>query len=60
MAIYTVSFRQLDGFSSVSRFFGTIRAARKWAAWLLTLPEISEVSVYRGECGGELIEHKAK
>lgn len=56
---YTVSFRHIDGSSQTSRFFNTVAAARKWAAFLLTLGEIVEVSVYRGQTGGELIERRA-
>jgi len=56
---YTVTVRHTDGEEFVSRFFNTRRAAQKWARWCLTHSYTEQVSIYRGQAGGELIERKA-
>ena len=53
---YTVSLVTLAGNSEVSRFFNTIAAARRWSKFLLSTSGVREVSIYRGEAGGELLE----
>ena len=55
MAIFTVTVRLVDGTVEVSRYFETLQAGRKWMRWLLTRPGFTEVSLYRGEAGGELL-----
>lgn len=59
MALYTVSFVSLDGQQVVSRFFSTIRAARKWAKMLASKPYASGVKIYRGQVGECLVETAA-
>lgn len=54
--LYTVAHQDAGGLLQGSRFFSTVRAARKWAAWLASTNFASTVSVYRGQMGGELVE----
>ncbi len=59
MALYTVSFVSLDGQETVSRFFSTLSAARKWAAWLASRSFAAKAKIYRGSAGSELLEEAA-
>ena len=56
---YTVSFVSLDGCETVSRCFSTLRASRKWAAWLVTRSFAVKAKIYRGPAGSELLEEAA-
>lgn len=58
-SFYTVSFIDRSGVAQVSRFFNTLHAARKWSAFILGLGNVTEVSIHRGQAGGELIERRA-
>lgn len=56
-SLYTVSFVTPAGEEIVSRFFSTVRAARKHAAWVISRPAMaSTAKIYRGPAGGELLE----
>ena len=50
---YAVQFLNVGGSWEHSRFFDTVRAARSWARWLMTRPNVVEVKVARGGNGGE-------
>lgn len=52
---FTVSFLHTNGAESVSRFFQTLGAARKWAKFLGSQSYVARVTVYRGPAGGEVI-----
>jgi hypothetical protein len=52
---YSVSFLSAASSWEVSRFFSTLRAARKWASWLASQPYATKVAIHRGGVGGELI-----
>jgi hypothetical protein len=54
--MYTVTFQDENQTEQVSRFFETVRAARKWARWLGQQSFTRTVSLYRGQAGEELIE----
>lgn len=54
-SLYSVSFVSLDGRETVSRHFSTVRAARKYAAWLAAKPYANGVKVYRGQPGEFLV-----
>ncbi len=56
-SLYTVSFVTPAGEEITSRFFSTLRAARKWAAFLITRPSMAtSAKIYRGPAGGEFLE----
>lgn len=57
---YTVTFIHTDGSNQVSRYFETVKAARKWIKWMLQQSFVTEVSLYRGNAGEELIERNSK
>jgi hypothetical protein len=48
-----VTFKAADGNEVVSRYFDTIKAARKWAKWLASQSFASAVRIMRGGPGGE-------
>jgi hypothetical protein len=54
--MYTVTFQDQSQVEQISRFFETIKAARKWAKWLAGKPFVSLVSIYRGQAGEMLLE----
>ena len=56
---YTVSFATPDGIVQCGRTFATVRAAKKWARWLATQSYASEVKLYRGQAGEQLLEEAA-
>lgn len=56
---YTVTFVTQAGIQQVSRFFNTVRAGRNYVKWLSGQPFVTEVSLYRGQAGGELIARRA-
>jgi hypothetical protein len=58
-SFFTVSFTHTDGTFHVSRFFNTLGAARKWAAFIAKGGFAVETTIHRGAAGGELIERKA-
>lgn len=59
-SLYTVSFVTPAGETVVSRHFSTLRAARKWAAFLVSRPAMAKsAKIYRGSAGSELIEERA-
>jgi hypothetical protein len=45
-----------NGDESLSRFFTTLAAARKWAKMLASRPYNDSAKIYRGQVGGELLE----
>jgi hypothetical protein len=51
--VLAVIFRSTDGQETVSRFFNTLRAARKWVKWLASQKWASNVRIMRGGPGGE-------
>lgn len=51
----SVSFRNVDGEWSLSRYFQTLRAARSWARWLASQGHVHEVAIHRGGQGGERV-----
>jgi len=56
-SLYTVSFLTPAVEEIVSRFFSTLRAARKYAAWLRSRPSMAaSTKIYRGPAGGDLLE----
>lgn len=56
-SLYTVSFVTPAGEEISSRFFSTLRAARKYAQWLRSRPSMAaSAKIYRGPVGGELLE----
>ena len=55
-AMLAVTFTTADGQETVSRFFQTIRAARKWAKWLASQAWASNVRIMRGGPGGEPVQ----
>ena len=52
---YTVTFTSTDGNETISRFFQTLTAARKWAAFLNSTTWAKAAKIYRGQAGGELV-----
>lgn len=50
---YVVQFLNVGGSWEHSRFFNTVRAARSWARWLMTRPNVIDVKVARVGHGGE-------
>ncbi len=40
-SLYTVSFVTPAGETVVSRYFSTVRAARKWAAYVKPMPKVA-------------------
>lgn len=59
-SLYTVSFVTPAGEHVVSRHFSTLRAARKYAGWLVSRPAMAvKAKIYRGSAGSELLEEKA-
>jgi hypothetical protein len=53
-SILSVSFLNANsGNWELSRYFQTVRAARRWARWLSTQSHVTEVAVHRGGAGGE-------
>jgi hypothetical protein len=58
-SLLTVSFLHIDGTIYVSRHFTTLAAARKWAAFIAKGGYAVEVSIHRGQAGGDLIERRA-
>ena len=52
-SFYTVGFFNQDNRFEVSRYFETIRAAKKWLKWLETQKFVREVCLYRGQPGEE-------
>jgi hypothetical protein len=48
-----VTFRNTDGQETVSRYFDSIKAARKWAKWLSSQSFAAAVRIMRGGPGGE-------
>jgi hypothetical protein len=55
-AMLAVTFTNTDGNETVSRFFQTIRAARKWAKWLASQHYAANVRIMRGGSGGEPVQ----
>ena len=57
-ALFTVTFLNTNEIASwqISRVFETLRAARKWVKFLGTRNAISEVKIYRGGIGGEVVQ----
>jgi hypothetical protein len=55
-SLYTVSFVTLSGEQVVSRNFSTLRAARKWAGWLVKQPYAASTNLYQGREGENLLE----
>ena len=51
-----VTFTNTEGHETVSRFFQTIRAARKWAKWLSCQSFAKNVRIMRGGPGGCPVE----
>ncbi len=51
-----VTFTNTDGQETVSRFFQTLRAARKWAKWLSAQKFAANVRIMRGGPGGEPVQ----
>lgn len=51
-----VTFTTADGQETVSRFFQTIRAARKWAKWLASQHYAANVRIMRCGSGGEPVQ----
>jgi hypothetical protein len=54
-SLLSVSFADANGVWSVSRYFNTIRAARRWAKWLSGHSYVREVAIHRGGQGGERV-----
>jgi hypothetical protein len=54
--MYSVTFKNQAGEETLSRYFETVKAARKWAGWLRDQRFVSAVSLYRGQPGEELLE----
>lgn len=55
--LYTVCFyHKTTSTYEVSRFFQTIKAAKKWAKMLKYQNYIGEVQIYRGQAGSELVK----
>lgn len=55
--MFTVTFLNAQtGNEEISRFFETLKAARKWASWLRKQRWVSECRVFRGPAGGELLD----
>jgi hypothetical protein len=50
--IYAVTAIYADGQEQVSRFFDTLRAARKWAKWLASQDFARQVRIMAGGAGG--------
>jgi hypothetical protein len=60
-ALYTTAFRSTTSDTpQVSRFFKTLAAARRWAAWLNTQSYVADVLIYRGPAGGDLLEIRGR
>lgn len=57
--MYTVTFQNLQCNEEVSRYFETVKAARKWAGWLRKQDWTRQVSIYRGQAGEMLLERVA-
>lgn len=57
--MYTVTFQNLECHEEVSRYFETVKAARKWAAWLRKQTWTRQVAIYRGQAGAMLLERVA-
>jgi len=51
-----VTFTNTDGNETVSRFFQTLRAARKWAKWLASQAWAANVRIMRCGPGGEPVQ----
>lgn len=51
-----VTFTNNEGQETLSRFFQTIRAARKWAKWLSGQNYAANVRIMRGGPGGEPVQ----
>lgn len=49
---YAVTAVYADGQEQVSRFFDTLRAARKWAKWLTGQTFTRQVRIMAGGAGG--------
>jgi hypothetical protein len=49
---YAVTFQDHAGIETVSRFFDTIKAARKWAKWLGQQRFANAVRIMQGGAGG--------
>ena len=56
--LYTVSFTN-NGATQVSRYFQTLRGARNWMRFCLTLSGTTDAAIHKGSAGGELIERKS-
>lgn len=54
--MYSVQFCNLESKWESSRHFDTIRAARNWAKWLLSLKYVTAVKINKGGFGGEPVE----
>lgn len=57
--MYTVTFQNLQCNVEVSRYFETVKAARKWAKWLQAQTWTRQVAIYRGQAGEMLLERVA-
>jgi hypothetical protein len=57
--MYTVTTKDQTGREAVSRYFDTKRAATTWFRWLLTQTFATEVALYRGQAGPELISRES-
>lgn len=55
--MYTVTFKDMEGQEQVSRFFETLKAARRWSKWLANKQWCKGVKIYRGQAGEQLIEN---
>jgi hypothetical protein len=57
--LYTVSFLHRDGTWHVSRFFNTVKAARKWAKLICSAGYAQQVQIHKGPVGSELVDRWA-
>ncbi len=53
--MYSVTFKNTDGQETFSHCFETVKAARNWVKWLAKQRFTTEVSLYRGQPGEELL-----
>ena len=54
--LYSVSFLSSSSQTwQVSRFFSTVRAARKWSTWLAGQAAVAQTAIHRGGPGGEVV-----
>ena len=53
VSLFSVSFVDAQGVFQVSRLFSSVRAARKWGAWLAKQSYCREVVLHCGGPGGE-------